>query len=335
MPVAAALSLSAACGSGAPTGAAPGSQSGGSVIRVDGSSTVFPITEAVAEDFQRSTPGTKVTVGISGTGGGFEKFCRAEIDVSDASRPISETELAQCGQANVEFIELPIGYDGLTVVVNPKNTWAHHITVAELKTLWEPAAQGRVMKWSQVRAEWPDREIHLFGAGVDSGTFDYFTEAIVGKAKSSRGDYTSSEDDNVLVQGISGDELALGYFGLAYYEENQAKLRALPVDAGDGRGPIAPSKDTVRTNDYRPLSRPLFVYVARSAFDRPEVKAFVDYYLTNATRLVSEVGYVPLTGAEYALVTTRAQQKHLGTMFADHRPKPGTSLESLLGALSQ
>src|SRR5689334_18982883 len=215
--------LAMACGGGSSSDPAqPASATASSaVIKIDGSSTVFPITEAVAEDFQKANPGVRPTVGISGTGGGFQKFCRGETDISDASRPISKAEIDACKTGGIEYIELPIAYDGLAVVVNPKNTWARTMTVAELKKLWEPAAQGKMLRWNQIRSSWPDREIHLYGAGVDSGTFDYFTEAVVGKAKSSRGDFTSSEDDNVLVQGIANDELALGFMGLAYVEQNK------------------------------------------------------------------------------------------------------------------
>jgi phosphate transport system substrate-binding protein len=303
---------------------------------VDGSSTVFPITEAVAEEFQKQRQGTRVTVGISGTGGGFQKFCRAETDISDASRPIRTTEIEACKAAGVEFIELPVAYDGLAVVVNPKNTWVQSMTVAELKKLWEPAAERKITRWSQVRNGWPDREVHLFGAGVDSGTFDYFTEAIVGKEDQSRGDYTSSEDDNVLVQGIAGDELALGYFGYAYYDENKDKLRLVPIDDGNpdnGAGPIAPSVETVRGGTYRPLSRPLFIYVTPKALGRPEVKAFVDYYLDKGTALVEEVGYVPLAPREVQLVRDRYAAGTKGTMYTD--AKPGQTLESLLAPVQR
>jgi phosphate transport system substrate-binding protein len=305
------------------------------VIRVDGSSTVFPITEAVAEEFQRDVPGSKVTVGVSGTGGGFQKFCRGETDISNASRPITQKELDACQTSSVTFLELPIAYDGLTVVVNPKNTWAQSMTVAELKRLWEPQAEGKVTRWSQVRPGWPDREVHLFGAGVDSGTFDYFTEAIVGKQDASRGDYTSSEDDNMLVQGVAGDELALGFFGFAYYESNQSKLRSVAIDDGDesnGAGAVAPSVESVRTGTYRPLSRPIFIYVSLKSLERPEIKAFVDFYLTNAAKLVREVGYVPLADPEHALVTRRAQARTPGTIFKSHHMEAGRTLESLLSA---
>jgi phosphate transport system substrate-binding protein len=304
------------------------------VIKIDGSSTVYPITEAVAEEFGRVTGIREVTVGISGTGGGFQKFCRDEIDIADASRPIRPTEAEACDKAGVQFIELPIAYDGLAIVVNPKNTWASSISVAELKTLWEPAAQGKVMRWSQVRAGWPDREIHLFGAGVDSGTFDYFTEAIVGKEDESRGDYTSSEDDNVIVQGVSGDEGALGYFGFAYYEENKDKLKLVPVDDGDdsnGQGPILPSFETVKDGTYRPLSRPIFIYPKTKSLDRPEVKNFVDFYLTKGASLSREVGYIPLADKQYELVRARFTARKAGSMYEGTDSKSQVTLEQRLG----
>ena len=228
------------------------------IIQIDGSSTVFPITEAVAEEFQKAKKGkVKVTVGIAGTGGGFKKFCRAETDISDASRPILKQEMEACKNAGVEYFELPIAYDALTVMVNPKNDWVSSMTVAELKKIWEPAAQSKVTNWNQVRSNWPNAPLKLFGAGADSGTFDYFTEAIVGKAKSSRGDFTASEDDNVLVQGIANDRNALGYFGFAYYAENQNRLKAVSIDGG--KGPVAPSAKTVEDGTYQPLSRPIFI----------------------------------------------------------------------------
>jgi len=306
----------AACGG--PSAPMPGEADAGRVIAIDGSSTVFPITEAVAEEFQRAQPGARVTVGISGTGGGFQRFCRGELDIADASRPIRPTETEACAKTGVEYIEMPVAYDGLAIVVNPKNSWATSITVAELRRLWEPAAQGQVKLWSQVRAGWPDREIHLFGAGTDSGTFDYFTEAIVGKEDQSRGDYTSSEDDNVIVQGVSGDELALGYFGYAYFEENQDKLKLVAVDDGDdtnGAGAVLPSPDTVTNGTYRPLSRPIFVYAKVESLDRPEVRSFIDFYLTEGVALVREVGYVPLADAEYALVRARFSGRKAGSMY--------------------
>ncbi len=308
---------SVGCGGGGTEGT-PGAAAGPRVITADGSSTVAPVTEAVAEEFQKANPGTRVTVGTSGTGGGFQKFCRDETDISDASRPITPAETAACAKTGVTFIEIPVAYDGLAVVVHPKNTWAASMTVAELKTLWEPGAQGKVMRWNQVRPGWPDREIHLFGAGVDSGTFDYFTEAIAGKSKASRGDYTSSEDDNVIVQGVSGDENALGYFGYAYYEQNREKLKLVAVDDGDdtnGKGPIAPSPETVKNGTYRPLSRPIFIYPKVKALERPEVKSFVDFYLTKGVPLVREVGYIPLTEEEYTMVRSRFSARKTGSMY--------------------
>ena len=302
--------------------AAQSGQATSQVITADGSSTVFPVTEAVAEEYQRANRGMRVTVGSSGTGGGFEKFCRNETDISNASRPMKATEIEACAKAGIEYIELPIAYDGLAVVVNPKNTWVNSMTVADLKKLWEPAAQGKITRWNQVRSEWPDQEVHLFGAGVDSGTFDYFTEVIAGKTAASRGDYTSSEDDNVIVQGVSGDVNALGYFGYAYYENNKDKLKLVPVDDGDatnGNGPIAPSPETVANGTYRPLSRPIFIYVKTKALDRPEVKSFVDFYLDKGAALVREVGYVPLTAKEQELVRGRFSARKTGTMFTgDH-----------------
>jgi phosphate transport system substrate-binding protein len=303
------------------------------IIRVDGSSTVYPVTEAVAEEFQRANPGSRVTVGISGTGGGFQKFCRDEIDISDASRPIRTTETEACESAGVQYVELPVAYDGLAIVVHPSNTWANFMTVGELKKLWEPAAQGKITRWNQVRAGWPDREIHLFGAGVDSGTFDYFTEAIVGKEDQSRGDYTSSEDDNVIVQGVSGDELALGYFGYAYYEENKEKLRVVPIDDADdsnGKGPIAPSPDTVKNGTYRPLSRPIFIYPKIKALERPEVRNFIDFYLTKGIPLVREVGYIPLADREYELIRKRYEARRTGSMYKGTDSHSQTTLEQRL-----
>jgi phosphate transport system substrate-binding protein len=336
LSVVAAVSIvvtAAACrgGDGTPSEGA----SGGTprLIEVDGSSTVFPITEAVAEEFRKANRGIDVTVGTSGTGGGFQKFCRDEIDVSDASRPIKATEAEACSKAGIQFIEIPVAYDGLAVVVNPKNTWATSMTVAELKKLWEPAAQGKVVRWSHIREGWPDREIHLFGAGVDSGTFDYFTEAIVGKEAQSRGDYTSSEDDNVIVQGVSGDPLALGYFGYAYYEENKDKLKLVAIDDGDdknGQGAITPSPETVKNGTYRPLSRPVFIYPKLKALDRPEVKSFVDFYLSKGIPLVREVGYIPLTDREYELVRGRVTGRKTGSMYHGTESHSQTTLEQRL-----
>ena len=322
--------LTVGCGGSTPTEQhASGELSG--MIRVDGSSTVFPISEAMAEEFKAANPQVDISVGISGTGGGFQKFCRGETDISDASRPIRAAEMDACKTAGIEFIELPVAYDGLAITVNPKNSWATAVTTAELKTLWEPGAQGKVMRWSQVRKGWPDREIHLFGAGVDSGTFDYFTEAINGKEKASRGDFTQSEDDNVLVQGVGGDELALGFIPLAYVEQNKDRLKLVPVDDGkaeNGSGPITPSAETVRNGTYQPLSRPLFIYVARKSADRPEVKAFVDSYFTQP-ELMREVGYVELTPQIYDLAKAHFAEKRIGTAFGSGGSQVGMTLEAL------
>jgi phosphate transport system substrate-binding protein len=298
------------------------------IIQIDGSSTVFPVTEAVAEEFQKAKKGkVKVTVGISGTGGGFKKFCRAETDISDASRPILKQEMEACKNAGVEYIELPVAFDALTVMVNPKNDWASSMSVAELKKVWEPAAQGKITNWNQVRSSWPNAPLKLFGAGADSGTFDYFTEAITGKAKSSRGDFTASEDDNVLVQGISNDRNALGFFGYAYYAENQSKLKAVAID--NGKGPVAPSEKTVLDGTYQPLSRPIYIYVSRKATEKPEVRDFVEFYLKNAPKLVKEVKYIPLPDKVYALGVSRLKNVKLGTAFGGHADV-GVTIEDLM-----
>ncbi|OFZ97031.1 MAG: protein sphX [Betaproteobacteria bacterium RBG_19FT_COMBO_58_11] len=319
-----------ACVAGALGGFAPVASAADQIIKIDGSSTVYPITEAVAEEFQKSKKGAiKVTVGISGTGGGFKKFCRGEIDISDASRPILKKEMEACAQAGIKYIELPVAYEGITVVVNPQNTWAKSITVAELKKIWEPAAQGVVTKWNQVNPAWPDAPIKLFGPGADSGTFDYFTEAIVGKAKSSRGDYTASEDDNVLVQGVSRDKNAIGYFGLAYYLENQKKLRSVPVAEKEGKAPVAVSIESVKNGSYQPLSRPIFIYVSDKAYDRPEVKEFIQYYLKQAPKLVAEVKYVPLPDSAYKLASDNFAKRKLGTGFGGEA-EVGVLIEELL-----
>jgi phosphate transport system substrate-binding protein len=286
-------------------------------ILIDGSSTVYPITAAAAEEFNQYAPNVRIPVGVSGTGGGFKKFCVGETDIQDASRPISPSEVEACAAKNIEYIELPVAYDGLAVVVNPQNDWVDHLTVAELKKIWEPEAQGKITNWNQVREGFPDRPLKLYGAGTDSGTFDYFTEAIVGKAKSSRGDYQASEDDNVLVQGVSGDVASLGYFGYAYVVENPGKIKAVPVVNGDGK-PVAPSIESVKDDSYQPLSRPLFLYVKKEAAARPEVKAFVDFYLSESfTPLVQsrEVGYIALPNELYMAIVKRFQAGTVGTLF--------------------
>jgi phosphate transport system substrate-binding protein len=284
------------------------------IIKIDGSSTVFPITEAVAEDFQIAKRGAvHVTVGISGTGGGFKKFCRNEIDIVNASRPITPTEMEACKQQGVQYIEMPIAFDALTIVINPKNTWSQTITVAELKKLWEPGAQGKITHWNQINPAWPDKKIKLYGPGADSGTFEYFTEAIVGKAKSSRGDFTASEDDNVLVQGVASDIYALGFFGFAYYIENIKKINAVAVD--NGNGGVLPSAATVENNSYKPLSRPIFIYVNAKSTDKTEVSEFVNFYMKNATELVTEVKYFPLSKEVYNLNLEHLSNKKVGTVF--------------------
>ncbi len=284
------------------------------IVKIDGSSTVFPITEAVAEDFQIAKRGTvRVTVGISGTGGGFRKFCRNEIDIVNASRPITPTEMEACKQEGVQYIEMPIAFDALTLVVNPKNTWSNTITVDELKRIWEPEAQGKITNWNQINPAWPDKKIKLYGPGADSGTFEYFTEAIVGKAKSSRGDFTASEDDNVLVQGVASDLYALGFFGFAYYVENMKKINAVAIDSGNGG--ILPSAATVENNSYKPLSRPIFIYVNAKSTDKPEVNEFITFYMKNASELVTEVKYFPLSKEVYNLNIEHLNKKKIGTVF--------------------
>ena len=297
-------------------------------IRIDGSSTVYPITEAVAEDFQIAKKGkTKVTVGISGTGGGFKKFCRGEIDISDASRPIQQKEIDACKKSGVQYVEMPVAFDALTVAINPQNSWSKTMTVAELKKMWEPTAQGKITKWNQINPAWPDTEFKLFGAGADSGTFDYFTEAIVGKSKSSRGDFTASEDDNVLVQGVSSDKDGLGFFGYAYYVENQKKLNAVAVDGGNGG--VLPSDKTVENGTYQPLSRPIFIYVNVKSAKRPEVREFIGFYMKKGPVLVKEVKYFPLPKAVYALNLEHLDKKKVGTVFGGES-KMGMKIEDIM-----
>src|SRR4030043_2296644 len=298
------------------------------IIKIDGSSTVYPITEAVAEEFQKHMKGAvKVTVGISGTGGGFKKFSRGETDISDASRPITKKEIDACKEAGIDYIELPVAYDGLAVMVNPKNNWVTSMTVADLKKIWEPEAEGKVSKWNQVNPAWPDTPLKLYGPGVDSGTFDYFTEAIVGKSRSSRGDFTASEDDNVLVQGIASDRGGLGFFGYAYYAENPDKLKLVGIDAG--KGAVLPSLQTVMDGTYAPLSRPIFIYFNKKSMERPEVKEFVEFYLKNAPKLVKQVKYVPLPDRAYKLAELRFAKKVTGTVFGGEA-KIGMRIEDLL-----
>jgi phosphate transport system substrate-binding protein len=324
---AAAVSL-VACGKQSPNNGATATQSTLSgTIRIDGSSTVLPISEAVAEEFAKRYPNVQPTVGKSGTGGGFKKFANGEIDITGASRPIREEEDALCKKNGIDYIEIPIAYDAMAVVVNPQNTWCDYLTVAELKKIWEPAAQGKITKWSQVRAGFPDEPLVLFGAGTDSGTFDYFTAAIVGKEKASRGDYTGSEDDDILVQGVSRTKGALGYFGLAYYENNQDKLKLVAIDSGNG--PVKPSRETVLNGTYQPLARPLFIYVSVKALERPEVAEFVKFYIQNAGKLAEEVGYIGLPDKVYELMMQRVERRITGSVFGAHGSQVGVKLEDL------
>jgi phosphate transport system substrate-binding protein len=326
----------AACGDGDGNGEAtapangdttePAASLSGTIV-IDGSSTVAPISEAVAEEFMTANSGVRVTVGTSGTGGGFELFCNGETDISDASRPIADDEIEACAAAGIEYEEFQVAFDGLSVLVNPANDFVECLTVDELKAIWEPAAQDTVTNWNQVRADFPDQSLTLYGPGTDSGTFDYFTDEIVGEEGASRGDYTPSEDDNILVQGIAGDEDALGYFGFAYYVENQSKLKVVQIDHGKGKGCVTPSAQSVEAGTYTPLARPIFIYVRKDAADRPEVKAFVEFYLKNASKLVGDVGYVPLPANVYGLVTARFTSGKTGTAYTGD--SAGLTLEQI------
>jgi phosphate transport system substrate-binding protein len=307
------------------------------LVRIDGSSTVYPITEAVAEEFQKAHRDTyRVTVGISGTGGGFKKFCRGETDISNASRPIRDVERQLCAENGIQYVEIPVAFDALAVMVHPTNDWVDCMSVEELKKIWEPGAQGNIVRWNQVRADWPDRPLALYGAGTDSGTYDYFTAAIVGKEHSSRGDYTASEDDNVLVQGVANDPNALGFFGYAYYEENADKLKAVPIRNPETSECVAPSIESARNGTYQPLSRPVFIYVNAASLDREAVKAFVDMYLDPEliTELVQEVGYVPLPEEAYRLGKENVEKRRTGTAFAGGS-RIGVSIEDVLAAEKQ
>jgi phosphate transport system substrate-binding protein len=296
-------------------------------IKIDGSSTVFPIAEAYAEEFQIQKRGkVRVTVGVSGTGGGFKKFCRGETDMANASRPISVEEMEACRKAGIKYHEVPVAFDALTVVVHPSNTWAKTMTVAELKKLWEPGAQGRITMWNQINPKFPKQKIMLFGPGADSGTFDYFTEAVNGKAKASRGDYTASEDDNTLVQGVENNKNSLGYFGYAHYASHKDKMTAVAIDNGNGKA-VAPSLANVTNGTYNPLSRPLFVYVRDSSAKRPEVREFVQFMMQNGD-LVGEVGYLPLPKSAYDLAWKHFQAGKLGTVFGGHA-QVGITIEQL------
>ncbi|MBX7107249.1 MAG: PstS family phosphate ABC transporter substrate-binding protein [Chitinophagales bacterium] len=326
------IALFAACNNADKQSADESSAKQQTIVKVDGSSTVYPITEAVAEDYKATNPDLQITIGIAGTGGGMKKFTAGEIDICNASRPMKKEEMDICASKNIRFVELPIAYDGLAVTVNPKNTWVDKLTVAELKAIWESAAQGKINNWKQVRKGFPDKPLKLFGPGTDSGTFDYFTEAVIGKKGDSRGDYTASEDDNVLVQGVSADEGALGYFGLAYYEENASKLKLIPIDDGNesnGAGAILPSIETVQNGTYAPLSRVLLIYANTAAEGKKEVKDFLNFYIQNAGKLSKEVGYIPLQENLYSMVSDRLQHDVTGSIYPDGK-EVGSKLEDLL-----
>jgi phosphate transport system substrate-binding protein len=294
-------------------------------VNIDGSSTVYPITEAIAEEFMAVNPSVNVTVGISGTGGGFKRFGAGETDISDASRAIKQEEADKVAAAGMQYVEIPVAFDALTIVVNPQNDWCTDITTDELKKLWDQGST--VAKWSEIRAGWPDSPIKLYGPGTDSGTFDYFTEAINGKSKQCRTDFTASEDDNVLVTGVAGDKFALGYFGLAYFEENKDKIKAVPVDSGGGG--VEPNLANVMNGTYTPLSRPLFIYISDKAYARPEVTAFVDYYLEHAAQRSEEVGYIPLPASAYATIKGRWEARTPGSLFLG-KETAGMAIDDIL-----
>jgi phosphate transport system substrate-binding protein len=300
-----------------------------SLIKIDGSSTVFLVTDAVIEEFKKTNKSIKTTLGISGTGGGFKKFCRNELDVVNASRPISTKEMAACKEAGVEYIELPIGYDALTVVVNPNNTWLTSLSTKELKLMWEPAAQGKIRSWQQINPAFPDVRLKLYGAGSDSGTFEYFTAAINGKAGSSRGDYSPAEDDHETVDGVAKNVNAIGYLGLAYFEENKQKLKGVAISWSD-KNPIYPSAKSVMDGTYQPLSRPIMIYVNAASLNKPEVKAFALYYLNNASKLVKKVKYVELPANTYKLGLARINNAVKGTSFGGEI-QSGLQLEDVMG----
>tara|TARA_B100000686_G_scaffold57111_1_gene61305 strand:+ start:650 stop:1651 length:1002 start_codon:yes stop_codon:yes gene_type:complete len=297
-------------------------------IRIDGSSTVYPITEAVAEDFQIAKRGkARVTVGISGTGGGFKKFCRGEIDITNASRPIMQKEMDKCKKNGIEYVEMPVAFDALTIVINPKNNWSNTLTIKELKKMWSPAAQNKITKWNQINPAWPNTKFTLYGAGADSGTFDYFTEAVVGKSKSSRGDFTASEDDNVLVQGVSRNKNGLAFFGFAYYIENKKKLKAVAIDGG--KGGVLPSYETVENGTYQPLSRPIFIYVNIESAKKKEIREFIDFYMKKGPALIKEVKYFPLPKPVYSLNLVHLNNKKVGTVFGGET-KMGMRIEDVM-----
>ncbi len=303
-------------------------------IKVDGSSTVFPITEGVSEEFQKNEKGKiHVTVGVSGTGGGFKKFCRGETDVQDASRPITKSEMEDCKKAGVAYFELPIAFDAIAIVVNNEAKWVNEITVAELKKLWEPEAQGKIMTWDKVNAKWPKEKLALFGASTDNGTFDYFTEAIMGKAKSSRGDYNASVDHNARVTGVSSNKYALGYMPYSYYFNNKEKLKILGLVGGKGAPKpteaIKPTEQTVLSGDYYPLSRPIFIYASKKSMERDEVKKFINFYIESAAEMAKAVNYIPLTATAYKTAKDHVLKNKIGTVF-EGEAKAGLTIDQIL-----
>ena len=302
-------------------------------VNIDGSSTVFPVSQAMAEEFSLVASNVQVPVGVSGTGGGFELFCGGETDISDASRPISEEEAAICAEAGIEYIEIPVAYDGLSVVVNSENDWVTCLTVEHLNTIWAPESEGQITNWNQVDPSFPDAPLVLFGPGTDSGTYDYFTDVINDEEGASRGDYTGSEDDNVLVQGVASEVNALGFFGYAYYAENQDLLKLVAIDDGDpenGEGCIEPSPETINDGTYQPLSRPLFIYVSADAAARPEVGGFVDFYLNEGPAIIPEIGYVPFSEEFYATIYERFTSGTTGSVFEGGGSTSGVTVDNLL-----
>ena len=299
-------------------------------IKIDGSSTVFPIAEAVAEEFGYLTDGNvRVVAGVSGSGGGFKKFCAGEIDISNASRPITQQEVDLCEDSGVEYIEIPVALDGLSVMVNPENDFVECVSIKQLNTLWNPQAEGKINQWNQIDPTWPAEKIQLYGPGVDSGTFDYFTQTVNGKSQASRGDFVVSEDDNVLVHGISGDKGSLGYFGYAYYLENRDRLKLLGIDGGEGC--VIPTEETINNGTYQPLSRPLFIYLRKDSALKPHIQEFIRYYLSEdgGQKLATEVGYIPFPQKIYELVQARVDSTATGTLFGGSHPHIG-SIEEIL-----
>jgi phosphate transport system substrate-binding protein len=298
-------------------------------VRIDGSSTVYPITEGVAEDFQKETK-IRVTVGVSGTGGGFKKFCRGEIDVANASRPITQNDSADCANQGIRFYEMPVAFDAMTVVIHPKNTFVKQLTIQQLRKMWEPAAQGKITHWNQIDPTWPNQRLSLFGPGADSGTFEYFTEAVNGKSKASRGDFTASEDDNILVKGVSTHPFGLGYFGYAYYEENKTTVKAVPIVNKDGVA-VYPNEKSVMDGTYNPLARPIFIYIKEDSLKQPHVRRFVEFYMKNVSRITKEIKFVPLPDKVYIANLKHIEKNRVGSVFGGHN-KVGMTIEELVNA---